>query len=993
MANEGIFLTKPGITLPVVTEMSLSAWQGYGSNLTLALIKNTDHEFSVFEAFKFRAGIVDNVNANVLFNNKTNYTPTYLTGTGSLNTSTGLITPSSVPLTVEESNKVFLSGSNLQVTQIGNDDELTLRIAAINGLSHILGNTKTGLVTITKDGSSPTTDANAVLLAQVYHINVDDDAIEVVGATFGVLYSQARTYTAKVTSGAIGVLASSGTATGDATPFDTTETFESADSVVNGVLTVESNFGQLTTYTVKLGTSMLAAEGAGPGGANLIEFTAGQSGSHAVTDELTGGVGTKSYSVSSGSLPSGMNLTSGGVIQGVPVTDGESSIIVSVTDEFGTTQFVEYVITVKQSANVSYNPTSAIRDAAYSFNPNFEGITAAELTAGALPTGVSLNEDDGSLSGTPTAAGTFTFTLLLTFGTITETVEVSMVVYVPMTAELFTNGSSDGLLENNDSPEVHLSDAIHVEVGSGSGHYQYSITGDNTIDSNGNVTLYQSGTVQVTVTDSVTGEQISFSFLVAGQADICGLAVVEEATGDTVNAPCTDVITDCNTPVTVAFNSLQVLKGIEAGGVPSREYVNFVREESGLVQNNGKAFTYFKTTSANGFGIADNLQDGNPALVEFVVNSTLANSPWSFWIGVANRYTGGGEDALDYSLKISTVDEVRSVEILDNGLYQAGSRFAILEGQQVGVGFFGDSLYLYIDGIKKFTLASNTFLCSGLELVFIGEIANMYIGGRATNLEWEIETDGTADEVGTIDIQTGFYTPSRNNVGVVTVLGRNTMNNEVVYRSRIRVIKAAMKENLEKALLMGVPVNAWICDTERFDDLALRLDSKGHPDRNQVSHPDWLGDFLGSGKIEPTLTKTAFNSDVGSLGSNLRIDMYTFTGSAIAIRNFNILKRVLQFVVETQEHSARVLTQYATGCLKRIRLILVFRSPDCGDIPTYDAIEFGNCISYTPFNPEVGSTVQAVLPLSIECYPDADGRIWRYYQFDKAWNRIASGTP
>lgn len=993
MANEGIFLTKPGITLPVVTEMSLSAWQGYSSNLTLALIKNTDHEFSVFEGFKFRAGIVDNVNANVLFNNKTNYSPTYLTGTGSLNTATGLITPSSVPLTVEENNKVFLSGSNLQVTQIGNDDELTLRIAAINGLSHILGNTKSGLVTITKEGSSPTTDANSVLLAQVYHINVDDDAIEVVGATFGVLYSQARTYTAKVVSGSIGVLTSSGTTTGDATPFDTTETFESADSIVNGTFSVESNFGQKTTYTVKLGTSMLAPEGAGPGGSHVIEFTAGQSGSYAVTDNITGGVGTKSYAQTSGSLPSGLNLTSGGVIQGVPVTDGESTVIISVTDEFGTTQFLEYLITVKQSANVSYNPTPAIRDKAYSFNPNLEGITAAELTAGAFPSGISLESGDGSLSGTPTTAGTSTFTLLLTFGDITETIEVSMVVYVPMAAELFKNGSSDGLIENQDSPEVHLSDSIHIEVSNGSGHYQYSITGDNVIDSNGNVTLYQSGTVSATVTDSVTGEQISFSFLVAGQADICGLAIVEEGSGDSVTAPCTDVITDCNTPVTVAFNSLQILKGIEAGGVVSREYVNFVREEGATIQNNGKAFTFFKTNAANGFGIADNLKDGRPALPEFIVNSTLANSPYSFWIGVANNYTGGGEDALDYSLKISMVDDVRSIEVLANGLYQTGSRFAILEGQQVGWGLFGDSIYLYIDGVKKFTLASNTFLCSGLELVFLGEIANMFIGGRATNLLWEIETDGTSDQVGTIDSQTGFYTPSRNNVGVVTVFGRNTMNNEVVYKSRIRVIKAAMKANLEKALLMGVPVQAWICDRERFDDLALRLDKNGHPDRNQVGHPDWLGDFLGSGKIEPTTTITAFNTDVGALPSNMRIDKYMFTGAAVAIRNFNILKRVLPFVVETQEHSARVLTQYSTGCLKRIRLILVFRSPDCGDVPTYDAIEFPNCISYTPFNPEMGSTVQAVLPLSIECYPDENGALYKYYQFDKAYNRVGAGTP
>lgn len=988
MANEGIFLTKPGVTLPVVTEMSLSAWQGYAANLTLALIKNTDHEFNAFEGFKFRAGIIDNVNANVLFNNKTNYVPNYLTGTGVLNTSTALITTSSVPLTVEETAKVFLAGALLQVTQLDDDDELTLRVAAINGLSHILANTKSGLVTITKDGSSPTTDANAVGAAQVFDITIESGAIKVNGSVFGVLYSQARTHTTKIVSGSIGVLDSSGTTTGDALPFSSTETFNSADSVVNGSLSVESNFGQLTNYTVKLGTSMLASEGA-----HSLEFTAGQAGSHSVTDEVTGGVGTKSFAQTSGSIPSGMNLTSGGVLQGIPSTDGESSLVVSVTDEFGTTQFIEYLITVKQSANVSYNPSPAVEGVPYSFNPNFEGITAAEVTAGIVPIGLTFNEDDGSFSGTPTVSGTYTFTALFTFGDIVESVDISMIVYELMTAELFKNGSSAGLIENDGSSEVHLSDTIHIEVENGSGHYSYSVTGDNVIDSNGNVTLYQSGTVTVLVTDSVTGQQIAFEFLVAGQANICGLAIVEEGGENTISAPCTDVITDCNTPITVAFNSLHILKGLEAGEIASREYPNFIREESAFSQNNGHPFVFFKTISANGWGVADNLKDGKSALVEFVVNSNLASSLKDFWIGIAKNYTGGGEDALDYSLKITTVSGTRFVEIDSNGLYQNGSRFAIAEGQQVGVGFFGDSIYLYIDGIKVFTLASNTFVCSGVDLVFMGEVSGMYIGGRATNLQWEIETDGTADQVGTIDAQTGYYTPSRNNVGVVTVLGRNTVNNEVVYRSRIRVIKAAMKANLEQALQMGQPVEIWICDRDRYDDLALRLDAKGHPDRNQVKHPDWLGNLQGAGKIEPTLTTTAFNTDVGALPSNTRIDKYMITGSAVSIRNFNLLKRLVPFTVETQEHSAKVLTGYSSGCLKRVRMLLVFRSPNCGDVPTYDAIEFGNCVSYTPFNPEIGSTVQSVLALNIECYPDDSGRLYRYYQFDQAYNRIGAGTP
>lgn len=988
MANEGIFLTKPGTSLPAGTEMLSSAWAGYASNLILARIKNTDHVFNVFEGFKFRAGFVDNVAANVKFTGISNYTPNFVAGSATHNTSTGLITPTSMPVSVEKANTVFLSGANLQVTQIGNDDELTARIASIDGLSHIVANTKTGAVVFTKNGVVDTTDPNTVTTAQIFSITISAAAIVVAGATDGALYSFARTFTAKVASGAIGVLTSSGTGTGSALPFSSAETFEAADSVVNGTLTVESNFGQLTTYTVKLGVAMTAPGGAG---VTVLEFTANQSGSHNVTTELSDGIGTKSYSLSSGELPPGMSLTSLGVIQGTPLVDGDYSAFVRVADEYGTEVFIEYSFLIKQSANISYTPHPGTDEVLYEYAPELVGLTNAEITAGVPPTGLTMNATTGALEGTPTAPGTYSFTATFTFDDIEEDVEISMVVYEPLTAELFANSDSAGLVENNAEPEVNLNDDVNVTPSGGSGSYSYSANNGNTIDSNGILHLYNVGTTTITITDNITGESISFSLLVAGQAAICGLAIQEEGDEENVYAPCHEVLTDCKTPVNIAFNAMHIVNGVEAGGTPNREYPNFIDTGGANVINNGKAFSMFKSSTPGGWGVADNFQDGRPKILEFLVDSTIVNSIYNFTIGIISTYTGGGVNSLKYALQITTVSGTRQAQIIKDGVYQSGSRFTTEIGDLVGVGFFGDAVYLYLNGILRFTLSTSTSICSGHDLVFIADGANMIVGGRATNVVYDIETAGTADQVGTIDPQTGIYTPSVNNIALVVVTATSPANVTVLYRTSIRVIKPAMKRSLENALLQGVAVEAYVADLARKDELPLRL-LKGAPDRNQFSNIDWVGKFAGSGKLEATPTRTEFTSDTGSVGSGLRIDKAMFTGAALAVRDFELIKRLVPFTVEGSSRGARYMTQKSTGCHKSMRLILVWRSPDCGDVEVWDALEMVNAKSYTMFAPEIGSQVQANLALTIEAFPDDNDVIWVYYQFDKDYNLIGEGS-
>ena len=137
----------------------------------------------------------------------------------------------------------------------------------------------------------------------------------------------------------------------------------------------------------------------------------------------SGGSSPYSWSVTAGTLPAGLTLAANsGAITGTPTTGGTFSFTVTVNDSSSPVQTQSAVVSITIAAAPA-SPvlltvtTSALASGtdgvAYSANLLAAGGTPGyiwSISSGSLPTGLALSASSGTISGTPTAAGTFTFT-------------------------------------------------------------------------------------------------------------------------------------------------------------------------------------------------------------------------------------------------------------------------------------------------------------------------------------------------------------------------------------------------------------------------------------------------------------------------------------------------------------------------------------------------------------------------------------------------------
>jgi large repetitive protein len=140
---------------------------------------------------------------------------------------------------------------------------------------------------------------------------------------------------------------------------------------------------------------------------------------------VSGGTGTGYVFINNGAaLPFGMTLTSSGVLQGTPLTSYSNTLTVRVQDSANNTGFGFLQLQVTTfSCPVSYGLIGEFYQSGASFS-NFSA-NAFSITSGSLPTGLTLDPQNGSVIGQPTAIGVFDYTLRATNSNLNRSVSQS----------------------------------------------------------------------------------------------------------------------------------------------------------------------------------------------------------------------------------------------------------------------------------------------------------------------------------------------------------------------------------------------------------------------------------------------------------------------------------------------------------------------------------------------------------------------------------------
>ena len=147
----------------------------------------------------------------------------------------------------------------------------------------------------------------------------------------------------------------------------------------------------------------------------LPDWTLNQGG-YNQTIGTTGGSSPLTFKAM-GTLPPGLMLTSGGSLAGDPSATGSYAFTVTVTDSLGSSNSHMYTVTIHPAVAISTTSLPAWTAGLAGYNQSIlaSGGTGSLTFAatGTLPTGLTLGTN-GVLTGTPSAAGSYTFTVTAT---------------------------------------------------------------------------------------------------------------------------------------------------------------------------------------------------------------------------------------------------------------------------------------------------------------------------------------------------------------------------------------------------------------------------------------------------------------------------------------------------------------------------------------------------------------------------------------------------
>jgi large repetitive protein len=227
----------------------------------------------------------------------------------------------------------------------------------------------------------------------------------------------------------------------------------------------------------------------------------------------SGGAGTYTWEVTSGSLPAGLTLSSAGAISGVPTAVSADPFTVKATDAAGRYSSAELTITVTGLQATTTSLAEGTVGQAYTqalAATGGDGSYAWSVTSGTLPDGLTLS-GDGTISGTPTASSSGAVTFTVTDGK-SRTASATLTLRVVGVVQVSTTALTGGIVGDDY--------ALTLAAAGGSGSYTWQATGlPEGIELSGNQLVgvpvaEGSASVELTVTDG-TGRTASATLSLA----------------------------------------------------------------------------------------------------------------------------------------------------------------------------------------------------------------------------------------------------------------------------------------------------------------------------------------------------------------------------------------------------------------------------------------------------------------------------------------------
>ncbi|MHA3774172.1 DUF4082 domain-containing protein [Verrucomicrobiota bacterium sgz303538] len=328
----------------------------------------------------------------------------------------------STPVSVS-ANTVYIVSYHCPAGHYSEDQNYFLTSGVDNGPLHLLASGVSGangVYTYGTAGSFPTSTFRAsnywvdVVFALNTSASVTSISVSPTDATVAAQGTQQFSATGTYSDGRSQDMSNQVTWSSSNTGVATISAGGLATAVGAGTTTITATYDRVSSQ------STLAVQGAGTLSITTTSLPDGNvNNAYNATLAASGGTLPRTWSLTSGSLPPGLTLASStGAISGTPTTAGTFSFTLQVSDSSVPMQTVSKTLSIAVSASALVITTTSLPDGnanvAYNATLAASGGTLPRtwaLTSGSLPPGLTLASSTGGISGTPTTAGTFSFTV------------------------------------------------------------------------------------------------------------------------------------------------------------------------------------------------------------------------------------------------------------------------------------------------------------------------------------------------------------------------------------------------------------------------------------------------------------------------------------------------------------------------------------------------------------------------------------------------------